>query len=266
MGRTAALYLRLIESRIRAQLQYRFSFGLQIVGNGLISFLDFLGILIFFAHIPRLGGWELEEVAFLYSTSYIGMRLADASVGSVEQLPVYIRSGNFDTLLMRPLGSLFQMMTSDFSLRHLGGVIQGIGVFIYAVQRLDLEWSGDKIALTAVMAAAGFVIFAGVWILGNSISFWFIDTREVANAFTYGGNFVSQYPLHIFAGWLRRFFTLAIPIGFVNYYPSLYVLDKQDPSRFSALPFLSPVVAIAIVLVSREVWTLGVRHYSSTGS
>ena len=65
----AALYLRIIAARIRAQLQYRASFALETVGMFFVTFLDFVVILVIFANVPALAGWSRAEVALLYGIS-----------------------------------------------------------------------------------------------------------------------------------------------------------------------------------------------------
>lgn len=266
MAESIALYRRLVGSRIRSQSHYRFSFALSIVGNGVLTALDILNIVVFFHHIDRLGGWTLPEVAFLYGTSYVGHRIGDMLIGQIEQLPIYIREGTFDSFLIRPLGALFQVATSEFSLRHLGGVTQGLIVFGWAIATVTVDWSPARVVMVGVMMVVSLVMFMAIWVITNSIAFWFVDTREIANSFTYGGNFVSQYPMHIFGAWMRRFFTVVIPIAFINYFPALYVLDKPVLFGAPAFRFLSPVVAVVTVLAARAVWRAGLRRYQGTGS
>jgi ABC-2 type transport system permease protein len=67
--------------------------------------------------------------------------------------------------------------------------------------------------------------------------------------------------------WLRRFVTFVVPLAFINYYPTLYILGRSDPLGLPDwVRLLSPVAAIAMVLAARTVWSLGVRRYQSTGS
>jgi ABC-2 type transport system permease protein len=118
-----------------------------------------------------------------------------------------------------------------------------------------------------VMLVAGALIFGAVWIAGATIAFWTVDGGEFTNAFPYGGNFLTQYPISIYGEWLRRFLAFVIPMAFVCYFPALYVLDKEDPLGFPrALQFASPLVAVAAAIVGGLVWTLAVRRYRSTGS
>jgi ABC-2 type transport system permease protein len=71
----------------------------------------------------------------------------------------------------------------------------------------------------------------------------------------------------MYAKWMQRFFGLVLVLGFVNYFPSLYLLDHTDPIRApTVLRFVSPVAAAAVSLVAAFVWRVGVRHYRSTGS
>jgi ABC-2 type transport system permease protein len=88
----------------------------------------------------------------------------------------------------------------------------------------------------------------------------------LVNAFTYGGNFLSQYPVTIFGRWLRGLVIFVIPIAFVAYFPALYVLDRDDELGLPGwLRFASPAVAVAVAFAARLVWENAVRHYRSAG-
>jgi ABC-2 type transport system permease protein len=263
----ARIYLRLVAARVRAQLQYRVSFALQLVGAFLLSFTDFLAVLVIFQHLPFLAGWSLGDVAFLYGSSYVGFQFTDMAVGHLDHLPEQIQRGDFDMVLIRPLGSLFQVLTSDFELRRLGSISQGLLVFVIALTLVHIRWTLGRVLVLMLVPINGGAIFASVWVLGATTAFWTVRTMEIVNAFTYGGNQLTSYPMHIYAGWLWRLFVFVIPLAFVNYFPALYILGKPDPLGLpSAVRFLAPVVAVALVIVAGQVWNVGVRHYRSTGS
>jgi ABC-2 type transport system permease protein len=261
------VYRRLVGARIRSQLQYRLSFALNLAGAALIAFLDFAAILVLFTQVDALGDWSVAEVAFLYGISSLAFALTDLAIGHLDLLPRMIREGELDGILTRPLGSLFQVVASDFALRRLGKAFQGLAVLVVALVELEVDWTLGRAAMLVVMVSAGIAIFAGVWIAMASIAFWLIDSIEVANAFTYGGNFLAQYPVNIFGSWLRRFAIYAFPLAFVAYFPSLYVLGKDDPLGLPrALQFSSPAVAVASLAGGALVWRVAVRRYRSTGS
>jgi ABC-2 type transport system permease protein len=261
------IYRRLIGARIRSQLQYRLSFALNLLGATLISFLDFAAILVLFEQIDALGEWSVAEVAVLYAISSLSFALTDLAIGHLDLLPRMIREGDFDLVLVRPLGSLFQVIASDFALRRLGKFIQGLAVLAVAGAQLDLDWTPARLGMLLVAVVAGAAIFGGVWVGMATIAFWLIDSLEVANAFTYGGNFVAQYPINVLGPWLRRLILFVIPVSFVSYFPALYVLDKEDPLGLpTALQFASPLVAVITCVAGGLLWRIAVRRYRSVGA
>jgi ABC-2 type transport system permease protein len=262
-----ALYVRLVGAQVRSQLQYRVSFALDLTGMFLIGFLDFAAILILFENVPALDGWTLHEVAFLYASTCISFAFVDLVIGHLDLFPRMIREGTFDLVLVRPRGTLLQVIASDFALRRLGKAFQGALVFGFALTGVDVDWSPGRVAMVGVMLVAGGLIFASVWIAGATIAFWTVDGGEFTNAFTYGGNFLTQYPISIYGEWLRRFLAFVVPMAFVCYFPALYVLDKPDPLGFPrAFQFASPLVALVAAVGAGVVWTFAVRRYRSVGS
>ncbi len=260
----AELYRHLVRARIRAQWQYRTSLTFDAIGSFFLTFIDFLVILALFQHFPRLGGWTLHEVAFLYGVAGLGFSLCDLVIGHIENLGDMIRLGQFDTVLVRPAGTLLQVMASDFALRRLGKALQSLTVLIYAIVVLDVHWTFAKVVLTFATIISGSAIFASIFVLGACVQFVFIGSSEIANAFTYGGNQFSSYPVSIYGAWLRRIFAYAIPLGFVAYFPTQYILGRTDDPLW--LQLVGPVVAIVAVGLSIVVWTFSVRRYRSSGS
>lgn len=266
LAELAVMYRRLVAARIRGQLQYRLSFGLYLVGQFLASFADLLTILVIFNQINALRSWSIDEVLFLYAISQMGFTTADLFASQVDRCALYIRAGTFDQLLCRPLGPLFQLSTSEFELRRAGKVIQALLVMAIAAQRLPVPWTAGRVIVTVVSIAGAFVIFGALWVMTSSLAFWTTETLEIANSFTYGGGFLSQYPVDVFAGWLRRTL-LVVPLAFVSYLPAAWVLGRTDVYGFPTwLRLASPAAAFITALVAGAVWRTAIRHYRSTGS
>lgn len=263
----AHLYRVLVGARIRADWQYRTSFILFTVTQFLITFIDFLQIAVIFGRVPHLAGWSLAEVAFLYGLSGVAFFLGDVFISQVERAPQRIRMGTFDVLLIRPLGALFQLCTDEFAFRRFGKLVQASIILVIAARMVDVSWTPAKLGMLVVTIAAGTLIFSSIWIATSALAFWLVEGQELANTFTYGGNFATQYPIEILGTWLRRLLTFVVPTAFVNYFPALYLLDRANPFGLPGwIRFASPAVAVAAVLVARATWNLALRHYRSTGS
>ena len=266
MADSLALYVRLVGARIRGQLQYRTSFALELGGVFLLSFLDFAAIAIIFSNVPELGDWTVAEVALLYGISGLAFAFTDMAIGHLDLFPRLIRDGNFDLVLIRPRGTLFQVLATDFQLRRLGKVAQATAVLVYALAALDTDWTVGRVALLPITVLSASIIFGAVWVIVICIVFWSVEGGETANAFTYGGQFFAQYPINLYEAWLRRLLGFVIPMAFVAYFPALYILDKPDPIGAPEwLRFASPLVAVAVCVVAGLVWRFAVRHYRSAG-
>jgi ABC-2 type transport system permease protein len=260
------VWRRLVGAQIRSQLQYRLSFALDAFGSFWISFIDFIVILVIFRNVPRLAEWSVHQVAFLYALSSITFAVTDMLIGQLDQFPQKIRDGTFDIVLVRPRGTLFQVIASDFALRRIARVLQGAIVLVYALSTLTIQWTVLRAIVLIVSVPSAIVIFSSIWVVGACIAFWTTDGGEFTNAFTYGGTTMAQDPFDIYSTWLRRLLGFVIPLAFVCYFPALYVLGKTDPlglPRF--LEFCSPAVAAASAIVAGLAWRLAVRHYRSAG-
>jgi ABC-2 type transport system permease protein len=261
------LYARIVASRIRSQLAYPRSFALDVVGQALVQAGELVVILAVFAQVDALGGFARDEVLLMYALSGIAFGLADMFVGQLDELPTWIRTGTFDVLLTRPLSTFLQLLTSDLQLRRLGRALVSAGVLAVVLAQGSLAATPLVVALLVVTPITGAVIIGAVWVATCAVSFWIVEGRELANAFTYGSTITTAYPITIFAPWLRTLFCFLVPGAFVAYFPALAILGRPDPLGLPpALPYVTPLVAVAAAGIAALVWRAGVRHYTGTGS
>jgi viologen exporter family transport system permease protein len=257
----------LIGAQLRGQMQYKVSFGLALVGSFLSCVTEFGVVLILFNRIPLLVGWSIFEVALLYGVSGVCFAVAELFAAALDNFQVHIMRGTFDRVLVRPRGALLQVMSEDFALRRIGRIGQALLVLLIAVQLLDIEWGLDKLAVLATALISGTVIYFAIFVLGGAFCFWTVQGKEATHVVTYGGDALASWPLDIYRGSVRRFFTFVVPLAFVNYEPSLYLLGRPDPFGLpDAARLLSPLAAVIMALLARYGWHLGIRHYQSTGS
>ncbi|MBC7272013.1 MAG: ABC-2 family transporter protein [Streptomyces sp.] len=252
---------------IRSTMAYRASFAMTLLGNLLITGLDFLAIVLMFAQVDALGGYTLPEVALLYGLSATSFGLADLAFGSVGRIGGRVRDGTLDTLLVRPAPVLAQVAADRFAVRRIGRVVQGALVLGYALASLDLDWTWQKALLMPVMIASGAGIFCALLVAGAAFQFVAQDAAEVQSAFTYGGTTMLQYPPTVFGRDMLRSVTFVLPLAFVNWLPAAYVLGRSYPLGLPRwVAFLPPAVAVACCALAGLAWRTGLRSYRSTGS
>ncbi len=260
-------YLMLSWMWIRVSMSYRTSFVVLTLGQFFITGLDFVAIVIMFASVDALGGFSLAEIGFLYGGSGLCLGLADLTLGNIERLGNRIRMGTFDAMMVRPVPLYAQACADEFSLRRIGRITQALFVLTWSIAALDLDWSVARVLMVPYLVLCGTLIFLAIFTLGAAFQFWTTDGSEAANAFTYGGNTVTQYPLTIYPTEAIKALTFIVPLAFVNWYPSLFVLGRSDPLGLpAAMQFAAPVAALVLGLLAALAWRSGVRRYRSTGS
>ena len=263
----ARLYLRLVGSRIRSQMQYRASFITMTLVTVLGLTTEFLAILILFNRFEVLAGWEVGEVALLYGLASTSFGICELIASGFDVFPRTIRQGEFDQVLVRPASTFVQVMATDFNMRRLGRITQGSAAFGLGVYWTSIDWSLGKVLYLGLVLGSGAVLFTAIIVLGATLCFWTVQSIELINIVTHGGNEMTSYPLTIYHVLMQRFFTFVIPLAFVSYYPAIYLLDRPELETFPGwVPFMPPVAALGLGIVSRVAWGFGVRHYRSTGT
>jgi ABC-2 type transport system permease protein len=264
---TVRVYLLLAGTWMRSAAQYPASMALLIATQAIATSLDLAAILIIFAHTPRFGGFSLPEVMFLYGTAGVSFSVADVLLGSAERLGEHIRQGTLDTLLVRPVGPLVQIATEDFSPRRLGKLVPTGTVLVIALVHLPVTWTPGRVATVPFMLVCGAWIFAALWVLTTTWQFAVVDGKQAGNSVTYGGGYLTQYPLSLFGRDALRGLTWVVPLAFVNWEPALYVLRRPDPLGLPVFfRFAAPLVAAALSVLAALAWRAGLRRYRSTGS
>jgi ABC-2 type transport system permease protein len=265
----AGAYRRLVSVRLRGQLQYRVPFLLDVAASAISVGIGFTATALIFDRFETIGGWSLGEVAFLYGLIAIGFGLVETFLGgfSPGTFSTLVQRGTLDQILLRPVSTTLQILASDLVLRRLTRVVQGIAALSISLSVLDVRWTVARAAYLPVVVASIAAFFSGLFIIGSTTTFWTVQRLEVINVFTYGGSEMMAYPMHIYAGWMRRFFTYVVPAIFVSYCPALYLLDKPDPLGMpSWTAFVAPPAGFGTLAVALAFWRIGLHHYTSTGT
>ena len=148
------VYLWLVGAQVRAQLQYRASFMLQIVATFISLFSEFVAILILFNTFPDLGGWRVGEIALLYGLVSIALGLVDMFASGFERVSALVKAGEFDRLLTRPVSPFLQVLASEIQLRRLGRIAQGTLTIVLATNWVGIGWTFGMIGV----ALAGILV------------------------------------------------------------------------------------------------------------
>lgn len=263
-----ALYWQYIMVSLKSQMQYRTSFLLSFVGQLGVTVIEIVAIWALFDRFGELDNWNLAEVCLLYGLVNSAFAISSALLSGFDSFgPLFVKTGNFDRLLLRPRSVVLQLMGHELALRRLGRLVQGLLVFLWAAVQLEIVWDIQNVLLLMFTLFGGIALFAGLLVVQATMSFWTVESLEVMNTLTYGGVQTVQYPLDIYSEWFRKFFTFIVPLACISYFPVLAILDKTDPlgSHF-AFQVLSPALGFVFLMVTFCFFSFGTKKYTSTGS
>jgi ABC-2 type transport system permease protein len=263
------LYRRLIGVQIRSQAQYRLNLYVDILATAFVTATVFISLAFIFERFGNIAGWTLAEVAFLYGMVETAFGVMDMLFSGFDpqNFGRQIRLGRLDQLLLRPVNITLQVLSSEFIIRRLGRIFQGVIILIFATRSLHVDWTILKVAYLPVVFISLVAFFGGLFVIGATITFWTLESIEVINILTYGGAEMMSYPMSIYPLGMRRFFTFIVPSIFLIYYPALYILGKPDPLGMPlAAYFLSPIAGFGVLAGSLLFWQYGIRHYQSSGT
>jgi ABC-2 type transport system permease protein len=263
-----ALYGRYAAASVRGQFSYAGTLAMMSFGQFLITIIEFFGVWALFHRFGHIAGWSLGEVALFYGLVSVTFAIGDTVTRGFDVFgSVFVRTGAFDRLLLRPRSLTLQLLGYELRLTRVGRMTQGIGVFAWGATATQFAFTPAAVAILGFAMVGGVALFSGLFVMQATLSFWTVESLEAVNIFTYGGEAAGQYPMDVYAGWFRNFLTFVVPIGCVTYLPMLAAMGRADPLGAPgwALP-LAPLAGFAFLGAALFIWRFGVRHYTSTGS
>jgi ABC-2 type transport system permease protein len=257
----------LLGGKLRSMTAYRTSFAIELFSNLGATVLDVVTVFVLFRATAAIGGFTLSESILMTGLTAAGFVLADMTVGNIDDLKRYVRMGTLDTVLIRPLRVLPQLIFMDLPLRKLLRLAFGLFVYVAALAANHVAWTPARLALAVVAPIGAAVFFGAIFVLTASLAFWWVESGEMGAAFTYGGRDFTSYPITVYSDWFRGVFAYALGFGLVSYQPALALLGRTDPLGLPAWAgYAAPLVSVPAVAVAALVWRTGIRHYRSTGS
>lgn len=250
-------YARFFRSSFKANLkgaaEYRGNFFLQVFGMILnnIMFLVFWGF--FLDRTGPIGGYGINEVLALWGFGAGSFGLGMLLCGNVFQLSRAIVQGELDVYLLQPKDPYFSFVISRSMLSAWGDFFFGLGIFVY------LAWnSALTFFLYLLFTLAGAIIFVSMFMMMQSLSFFWGNSTSLARTLRELLITASIYPETIFGPGMRWIFYSILPAGFISFIP----LRVMSSLSWELIPLVL-AAAMAYLGLSYLIFRLGLRRYES---
>lgn len=255
------LYFKFFAMHLKSRMVYQKSFFFSIVGQFLTSFSAFLVIWFLLDRFETVKGYTVGECLLCASAMWMSFSLAECFFRGFDLFPGIIRRAEFDRILVRPRGLIFQVMCQQIEFTRLGKMIQSVAAMIIGISISNVNWTIMRGVCFGLMISCGAVVFCSLFLLYAALSFFTLEGLEFMNCFTDGARHHGAYPLDVYGERMLKITTYIIPYALFQYYPLQYLLGRA-PVGYAFLPLLAPLFALPCYAA----WRFGVRKYKSAGS
>lgn len=259
----AHIYKMILIQDLKSKMSYRADFIISTIGILFTDVAGFISFWILFQNFPEIKGWKYYEVLFLYGFSLIAMTPVQCFFDNNWNLMEALYTGNFIKYCFRPINLFFYFISEVFDIKGVGQFIFGVITVVYSWNKLGILLSFRNLAGFCVGALSASLFMIAIMNFAASASFWMAGGTSQLMILMFKFKDYARYPIKIFNRAFQMIFTFIIPIGFMAYYPSLYVIRPQEAT---ILTYLTPLYGIVFVYLSYVVWMKGARQYSGTGS
>ncbi len=248
------------------ELAYAGNNWASVLSTTFFTFSILIFVKIIYSNVQSIAGYSYNEMLvyfFIYQLTYYGNYVV--TVRNLFDLIPDVNKGNLDMVLVKPVPSLFYLMSRSISIVSI--ITDAIPPTLAIV--FSINWSVIEFSITGIII--GFV----VWIFGlialNSFQilaalpvFWFGESQNIldlANNIAAGGG--TMIPREGYSPTLRVLLGTIIPAIIAGGFTTSIVLNKVNP--FSLLAWAG-AVAIISTFIKNMAWNYALRHYSSASS
>lgn len=261
MSRWVKLYFMFLKQNIKVMLEYRLDFIIGFFSTLMEQFVSLGFIWVIFNNIRIIKGWDFYEIVLVYSFLTICISVESIFMENVWMLgEVYIRSGRWDTIMVRPVNPLYHLICDRMNKDGFGSLVIGFFLMASSIDKLQIEIGGFEIFMIIVFLLSGVLIFSSISIAMSTTAFYFVNNIALMWG-VYQLNEFALYPIDIFNRAIRIIISFVVPYAFVSYYPASYILKKPMMHMSLYAPFLSCIM----FYVSIRIWHYGLKSYSSAG-
>lgn len=258
-----SIIITFIKFNIKRLSEYKVDFYLGIFCILLTQSLNLSFFYLIFEAVPEISGWNLYEVLLVYGFYTLNYGFFMFLFGNFRSLKGYLFSGEFETMLIRPIPPIFHIMISGFDERSIFQTILGFIIILYSFLNLNIAINFTTIGYVIVFMILGSLIFGGIAIIAETILFYTRYSFTPIDSIFFLAQFV-KYPMSIFGTVLKKILTFVIPLGFLSYYPSNFFLNKVNIG-FNVF-LVEGIILCVLAIISKKFFDRGLKKYEGNGN
>lgn len=256
-----SLYFSFLKISLKEILIYRIDCIVGIFSQLIVQFVSLIFIFVVFQNTENIAGWDFKQILLLFGVTRISIGISGYCFDALYDIgPKYIRNGDFDKILLRPVHPLISIIGDSREFVSIADVFIGLAITICMLIQLSIPITAILIIKIIFFSIVGALIIGAINTIFSIASFWTYRSNEVIWSF-YRMYTFTEYPVSIYNKFIRILITIILPFAFVAYYPTMAYLGFN-----TYMIYLSPVVAIILWIIAVNLWNLALNKYRSTGN
>lgn len=248
------------------ELAYAGNNWASVLSTTFFTFSVLIFIKVIYSNVHTIAGYSYNEMLvyfFIYQLTYYGNYIV--TVRNLSDLIPDVNKGNLDMVLIKPVPSLFYLMSRSISFVSLiTDAIPPTLAIMFSINWGAIEFSASGIIVGFIVWIFGLIALNAFQILAALPVFWFGESQNILDlASNIAAGAGTMIPREGYPPTLRVLLGTIIPAIIAGGFTTSILLNKVNP--FSLLAWAG-AVAIISMFIKNIAWNYALRHYSSASS
>ncbi len=255
-------YGALVRFSLSRTMEFRFDFFFRFIMDCIFYSFSIAFFHILFMHTNTLAGWGYHQVIlFIAGGLLLDGIFMTAIARNIWEFPSLVNKGELDFHIIRPVSTVFFVLTRNFEFASLLNVFLAFGIMIYSMSLFPESLSIGQILGFLFLLLNGFILMVCLRLFTVLPVFW--THSDLGFHMLYMSiEQVTERPEVIFRGITHLVFTTIFPFIIMTSFPARWFFGTLSWFEFSYAVGLS----LLFLFITLFIWKKGLRIYSSASS
>ncbi len=249
-----------IKNNLIGYMEYRANFFMELISETAYILLKLVYIFaIYKTNVSIMG----ISPAFILAIGGNHMILTGIFVGffmmNFLDMSTRIRDGMLDLLITKPISLQFMVSFRSFQFgATIPNFIVGGTLFFVGLSEMDITITLWNVIIYVLLMISSIILTYSIFFILQLPAFWIVKVGSLTSIMEIAWDY-NNMPMGIYGKWMVRIGVFFIPLFIISNFPLLALVDDIN----SYLIVWGLFVPIPFLILSRVLWKIAIKHYSS---
>ncbi len=248
------------------ELAYAGNNWASIISTTSFTFSVLIFIKVIYSNVQTVAGYSYNEMLLFFFVSQMTYYANwIVTIRNLNDLIPDVNKGNLDMVLIKPVPSLYFMMTRTISLVSIiTDAIPPTLAIVFSINWHVLSIAPFELLIGIIVWIFGLITLHTFQIIAALPVFWFGESQNILDlASTTAAASGTMIPLEGYSENLRKLLGTIIPVLIAGGFTTSILLSKSNPMILFTWAL---VVALISIYVRGLAWKFALKHYTSASS